>query len=54
MGIPVLVSRSGLTQMGYEVAKQVGLTMIGRATGRHYLLFTGHHRFRRATETVPA
>lgn len=47
MGIPVLVSRSGLTQMGYEVAKQVGLTMIGRATGRHYLLFTGEHRFRR-------
>ena len=52
MGIPVLVSRSGLTQMGYEVAQRVGLTMIGRATGKHYLLFTGHHRFRR--EPVPA
>jgi FdhD protein len=50
MGIPILVSRSGLTQMGYEVAKQVGLTMIGRATGKHYLLFTGHHRFRRTRE----
>jgi FdhD protein len=49
MGIPVLVSRSGLTQMGFEVAKRVGLTMIGRATGRHYLLFTGQHRFRRAS-----
>jgi FdhD protein len=54
MGIPVLVSRSGLTQMGYEVAQRVGLTMIGRATGRHYLLFTGHHRFRRTSETAPA
>ncbi|MBL8526842.1 MAG: formate dehydrogenase accessory sulfurtransferase FdhD [Burkholderiales bacterium] len=54
MGIPFLVSRSGLTQMGYEVAQQVGLTMIGRATGRHYLLFTGQHRFRRASETMPA
>jgi len=53
MGIPVLVSRSGLTQMGYEVARQVGLTMIGRATGRHYLLFTGQQRFRR-TSAVPA
>ena len=47
MGIPVLVSRSGLTQMGYEIAQKVGLTMIGRATGKHYLLFTGEHRFRR-------
>jgi FdhD protein len=54
MGIPVLVSRSGLTQMGYEVAKRVGLTMIGRATGRHYLLFTGQHRFRRTPAPIPA
>ncbi|TSA41395.1 MAG: sufurtransferase FdhD, partial [Betaproteobacteria bacterium] len=47
MGIPILVSRSGLTQMGYEVAQKVGITMLGRATGKHYLLFTGHHRFRK-------
>jgi FdhD protein len=46
MGIPFLVSRSGLTQMGYEIAQQVGLTMIGRATNRHYLLFAGAARFR--------
>ena len=45
MKIPILVSRSGLTQMGYEIARQVGITMLGRATGKHYLLFTGHHRF---------
>lgn len=45
MGIPFLVSRSGLTQMGYEIAKQVGITMIGRAVNRHYLLFTGMERF---------
>src|ERR1700682_6107058 len=44
MGIPVLVSRSGLTKMGHEVASQVGLTMIGRAVGKHYLLFTGAQR----------
>jgi FdhD protein len=48
MGIPFLVSRSGLTQMGYEIAVKVGITMIGRATGKHYLLFTGHERFRRS------
>ncbi len=45
MGIPILISRSGLTQMGYSIAQQVGLTMIGRAQGKHYLLFTGHQRF---------
>ena len=45
MRIPFLVSRSGLTQMGYEVANRVGITMIGRATGKHYLLFTGKERF---------
>lgn len=45
MGIPFLVSRSGLTQMGYEIAQKVGLTMIGRAMNKHYLLFTGTQRF---------
>lgn len=45
MGIPFLVSRSGLTQMGYEIARKVGMTMIGRCQGRHYLLFTGKDRF---------
>jgi FdhD protein len=44
MGIPFLVSRSGLTQMGYDIAKRVGITMIGRAVNKHYLLFTGAER----------
>jgi len=44
MRIPVLVSRSGLTKMGHEVAERVGITMIGRAVNKHYLLFTGAHR----------
>ena len=47
MGIPFLVSRSGLTQMGWELARRVGMTMIGRAQGKHYLLFTGAERFAR-------
>jgi FdhD protein len=46
MRIPFLVSRSGLTQMGYDIACKVDMTMIGRAANRHYLLFTGAHRFR--------
>lgn len=48
MQIPVLVSRSGLTKMGHEVASQVGITMIGRAVNKHYLLFTGAHRLVRS------
>ena len=47
MGIPFLVSRSGLTQMGWELAQRIGMTMIGRAQGKHYLLFTGEERFTR-------
>lgn len=47
MGIPILVSRSGLTQMGWEIAKRVGITMIGRARGKHYLLFSGMENFTR-------
>jgi FdhD protein len=45
MGIPILLSRSGLTGMGYDIAKRIGITMIGRCQGRHYLLFTGAERF---------
>ena len=47
MRIPFLVSRSGLTKMGHEIAQKVGLTMIGRASGRHYLAFTGRNRLTR-------
>jgi FdhD protein len=45
MQIPFLVSRSGLTEMGYRIASQVGITMFGRAVNKHYLLFTGKERF---------
>lgn len=44
MRIPFLVSRSGLTHMGHKIAQQVGITMLGRASGRHYLAFTGKER----------
>ena len=49
MRIPFLVSRSGLTHMGYTIAQRVGLTMLGRASGRHYLAFTGRERLVRST-----
>ncbi|MBA4255693.1 MAG: sulfurtransferase FdhD [Polaromonas sp.] len=44
MGVPVVVSRSGMTQMGLEVAQRVGLCAIGRATHRRFLCFTHPHR----------
>ncbi len=53
MRIPFLVSRSGLTHMGHEIAKRVGLTMLGRASGKHYLAFTGAERLVR-TSPQPA
>lgn len=45
MNIPYLVSRSGLTRMGLEVAQKTGITMFGRAVNRRYLLFTGSEHF---------
>ncbi|HEV8094792.1 MAG TPA: formate dehydrogenase accessory sulfurtransferase FdhD [Burkholderiales bacterium] len=54
MAIPFLVSRSGLTKMGHEVAQRVGLTMLGRASGRHYLAFTGQHRLQRTLPQATA
>lgn len=54
MDIPVLVSRSGLTEMGHRIAERVGITMIGRCQGKHYLLFTGRERFTgAATRALP-
>lgn len=44
MGVPIVVSRSGITQMGHQVAQQVGLCTIGRATNRHFLCYTGAER----------
>jgi len=44
MGIPVLLSRSGITQMGLELAQRVGVTLIARAKGRHFLVYTGADR----------
>ncbi len=44
MGIPVLVSRSGFTAWGVELARRAGLTLIGRAKGKRFLVLSGHER----------
>ena len=45
MGVPVIVSRSGATQMGYELAQRLGLTLFGRAMNRHFICYCGFDRF---------
>jgi FdhD protein len=44
MGIPFLLSRSGTTQMGYMVAQRLGMSLLARCTGKHFLLLTGKER----------
>ena len=46
MGVPVVVSRSGITQMGLEVARRLGLCAIGRATHRRFQCYAGAERLR--------
>lgn len=41
MNISYLISRSGITEMGLNVAKETGVTLIGRAKGRHFLVYHG-------------
>jgi FdhD protein len=44
MGVAVVVSRSGITQMGYDVATRLKLCTIGRATNKHFLCYTTRER----------
>jgi FdhD protein len=44
MGIPILVSRSGFTAWGVELARRVGLTLIGRARGQRFVVLSGAER----------
>ena len=46
MGVPIVVSRSGITQMGHAVAERVGLCAIGRATGKHFYCYTAPQRLK--------
>lgn len=44
MGIPILISRSGFTAWGVELARQAGLTLIGRAKGKRFIALSGLER----------
>ncbi len=45
MGVPIVVSRNGVTAMGHELATRLGMTLFGRAANRHFLCYTGFERF---------
>lgn len=46
MGIPILVSRSGFTAWGVELARKAGLTLIGRARGKRFIALSGEDRIK--------
>ncbi|TDL81609.1 sulfurtransferase FdhD [Palleronia sediminis] len=54
MGIPALVSRSGFTAWGVEIARQVDLTLIGRMRGRRFVCLSGEHRLIRDADPAGA
>ena len=53
LSVPIIVSRSGVTQMGYELAMRLGMTLFGRATNRHFICYCGFERFDAEPEVRP-
>jgi FdhD protein len=45
LGVPIVISRNGVTQMGYELAVKLGMTLFGRASQRHFICYCGFDRF---------
>ncbi|MEP7296741.1 MAG: formate dehydrogenase accessory sulfurtransferase FdhD [Burkholderiales bacterium] len=53
MGVPVVVSRSGITQMGHQLGVQLGLALFGRAMNKHFICYSGFERFDSQLEPAP-
>jgi FdhD protein len=53
MGVPIIVSRNGVTEMGHDMARRLGMTLFGRAANRHFICYTGFERFDAQPEPVP-
>jgi len=54
MGVPIIVSRNGVTAMGHAMAEQLGMALFGRAANRHFLCYTGFDRLDADPEPQPA
>ena len=46
MQVPLLLSRSGVTEKGLSIAQQIGIGMVARAKGKHFLVFNGLEKFK--------
>ncbi|WP_326542682.1 formate dehydrogenase accessory sulfurtransferase FdhD [Pseudorhodoferax sp.] len=53
MGVPIVVSRNGVTAMGHDLATRLGMSLFGRAGNRHFLCYTGFERFDAEPEPAP-
>lgn len=51
MQVPLLLSRSGVTEMGLRLAKQIGIGMVARAKGKHFLVYSGQEQFESPVQT---
>jgi FdhD protein len=45
IGVPIIVSRNGVTAMGHDMATRLGMALFGRAANRHFICYTGFERF---------
>jgi FdhD protein len=45
IGVPIIISRNGVTAMGHEMATRLGMTLFGRASNRHFICYSGFERF---------
>jgi FdhD protein len=52
MGIPFLLTRSGVTQMGLSLAKQIKMTIMARCSGEHFLIYEGAKRIQMRTPSA--
>jgi len=53
IGVPIVVSRNGITAMGHAMATKLGMTLFGRAANRHFICYTGFDRFDAEPEPLP-
>jgi len=53
LGVPIIVSRNGVTAMGHELASRLGMALFGRAANRHFLCYCGTERFDSEPEPEP-
>ena len=53
IGVPIIVSRNGVTAMGHALAQRLGMTLFGRAANRHFICYTGFERFDAEPDVLP-